>query len=279
MCWRRWRPSKGPPSGTMKIREGSLTALLRGGAAGGVEGVNNLISAITSSAWLLSPCSQPATKTDLNLQHLVAACLRPAPRICIFIIDWCWRLFRLFVCSSTRLQCGSFAYNLYWAWLAWPPLLIWTHPLWGFAWKYIAYTHIYCRYQHHGTSAFCTEKTDNITATSGAHSRVQWPVPNQQISSQPPVSSSPGQRKEIQIFWSKSLGSHWPLWPAPACTQIHNHISRAVLPISLWISRLPGAGIKQFLSICMVITNYPPWILFNLYRKSIFCKSFVNSFN
>ena len=75
MCW---RPSKWPSPGTMKIREGSLTALLRGGAAGGVEGVNNLISAITASAWLLSPCSQPATKTDLNLQHLVAAL--PPPR-------------------------------------------------------------------------------------------------------------------------------------------------------------------------------------------------------
>ena len=72
MCW---RASKWPSPGTMKIREGSLTALLRGGAAGGVEGVNNLISAITASAWLLSPCSQPATKTDLNLQHLVAALL------------------------------------------------------------------------------------------------------------------------------------------------------------------------------------------------------------
>ena len=45
------------------------------GGAGGVEGVNNLISAITASAWLLSPCSQPDTKTDLNLQHLVAALL------------------------------------------------------------------------------------------------------------------------------------------------------------------------------------------------------------
>ena len=243
----------------------SSTAGRRGG---GMEGVNNLISAITASAWLPLSLLPAWQKLIWICNTWSLPCLRPALRICIFIIDWCWRLFRLFVCAWTRLQFGSFAYNLYWAWLAWPPLLIWTPPLWGFAWKYIAYTHIYCRYQHHGTSAFFTETTDNIAATTGAHSCVQRPVSNQQISSQPPVSESPGQRKEIQIFWSKSLGSHWPLWPAPACTQIHNqnHISR-VVPISLWISRLPGAGIKQLLSICMVITNYLPWILLELVQK------------
>ena len=175
----------------------SSTAGRRGG---GMEGVNNLISAITASAWLPLSLLPAWQKLIWICNTWSLPCLRPAPRICIFIIDWCWRLFRLFVCAWTRLQFGSFAYNLYWAWLAWPPLLIWTPPLWGFAWKYIAYTHIYCRYQHHGTSAFCTETTDNIAATTGAHSCVQRPVSNQQISSQPPVSESPGQRARGRKF-------------------------------------------------------------------------------